>query len=95
MRKPTKCQLCHAAAAVWAMQYVAETKPWFYTLGSHMRGFRVMKVCDECRELSLRVPRREPAELINLATADMALALEELGVDVRLCDIKAALQSPT
>lgn len=35
------------------MQYIACDSPSFYTLGSHIRGFKVTKVCDACRELAL------------------------------------------
>ena len=46
----TKCQVCKARHAVWAMQYIAEDKPTFSTLGSHYRGFHVTKICDDCKE---------------------------------------------
>lgn len=32
------------------MQFIGEEKPTFSTLGSHYRGFPVLKICDECRE---------------------------------------------
>ena len=45
-----KCKLCKTNEAEWAMQYIGEDTPSFYTLGSHIRGFRVTKVCGVCRE---------------------------------------------
>ena len=50
MARDPKCQVCKQQEAVWAMQYIGEDVPSFYTLGSHIRGFRVTKVCDKCRE---------------------------------------------
>ena len=43
-----KCQICRKREAEWAMQYIGEDTPTFSTLGSHYRGFKVVKVCDEC-----------------------------------------------
>lgn len=48
-RKPPRCQVCKAAEALWACQYIGEDTPTFTTLGSHYRGFRVTKVCDQCK----------------------------------------------
>ena len=45
-----RCEICKEREAIWAMQYVGEDTPTFSTLGSHYRGFRVVKVCDECKE---------------------------------------------
>ena len=45
-----KCQVCKEREAIWAMQYIGEDAPSFYTLGSHIRGFKVTKVCDKCRK---------------------------------------------
>lgn len=45
----SKCQVCKRQAAIWAMQYIASDEPSFYTLGSHIRGFKVTKVCDACK----------------------------------------------
>jgi len=49
MKIQAKCQICKKNEAVYAMQYIAEEKPSFYRLGSHIRGFLVIKVCDNCR----------------------------------------------
>jgi len=32
------------------MQYIGEDKPTFYTLGWHIRGFSIIKICDDCKE---------------------------------------------
>lgn len=51
-----KCQLCKRDEAIWAMQYIGEDTPTFTTLGSHYRGFRVTKVCDDCKEIKEAQP---------------------------------------
>ena len=48
MRKPRKCELCHEREAVYAMQYIADIVPSLYALGSHIRGFKITRVCPEC-----------------------------------------------
>lgn len=35
---------------VWAMQYIASDMPSFYRLGSHIRGFGLIRICDKCRQ---------------------------------------------
>ena len=45
-----KCRICRCREAEWAAQLVGSDTPTFSTLGSHYRGFRVVTVCDECRE---------------------------------------------
>lgn len=47
-RKPRKCELCHEEEAVYALQYIASDEPSFYTLGEHIRGFRVTRVGSAC-----------------------------------------------
>lgn len=42
-----KCQRCKVRPAVWAVQNIAGEVS-VTTLGSHYRGFPVVKVCDEC-----------------------------------------------
>lgn len=49
LNRQPKCQLCQKNDAVHAMQFIAEITPSFYALGSHIRGFRVTKVCDACK----------------------------------------------
>lgn len=49
-RRPPKCEICKADEAIWAMQFIASDTPDFYTLGSHIRGFSVIKLCDDCAE---------------------------------------------
>lgn len=48
------CQICRkkdeSHEPVWAMQYIASDKPSFYKLGSQIRGFGVLRICDECRQ---------------------------------------------
>ena len=48
MRKSRKCELCHEREAVYAMQYISDIVPSLYTLGSHIRGFKITRVCAEC-----------------------------------------------
>lgn len=51
MARIPKCQLCKQHEAIWAMQDLPGNDHLsFYTLGSHIRGFRVTKVCDKCRD---------------------------------------------
>lgn len=46
----SKCQLCRAPA-VWAWQpFGPDENPLsFATLGSHYRGFAVVKICEGCK----------------------------------------------
>lgn len=46
-----KCQACKEQEVVWAWQpFGPDEKPNCYTLlGSHYRGFPVIKVCDSCK----------------------------------------------
>jgi len=48
------CQLCKIAYAGWAMQYMdgPDKPPICIALGSHYRGYRVIKVCWECAQAS-------------------------------------------
>jgi hypothetical protein len=46
----TRCQVCKTTEAIWAAQFIGENIPTFSTLGSHIRGFAVVKVCDTCKE---------------------------------------------
>jgi DNA-binding XRE family transcriptional regulator len=49
-RRMAKCKVCKTTEAVWAWQPFGpnETPLCFTTLGSHYRGFPVIKVCDDC-----------------------------------------------
>ena len=49
MKTQPKCEICKNETAIYAMQYIAEDKPSFYTLGYHIRGFWVVKICDTCK----------------------------------------------
>lgn len=42
-----RCERCRSDEAAWAWQPDLET---FYTLGSHQRGFAVVRVCEGCRD---------------------------------------------
>jgi hypothetical protein len=48
----TKCQICKKSTVAWAWQpfgpdsYIQRCT----TLGSHYRGFPVIKICDNCRD---------------------------------------------
>ena len=44
------CDSCKREPAEWAVQYIAEDKPTFSTLGSHYRGFQVLRLCEKCKE---------------------------------------------
>ena len=48
MQRPRKCELCLEHEAVYAMQYISDIVPSLYTLGSHIRGFKITRVCAEC-----------------------------------------------
>lgn len=48
-----KCQRCKVRPAVWAVQNIAGEVS-VTTLGSHYRGFPVVKVCDECKDTATR-----------------------------------------
>ena len=54
MGKTTKapmCDRCKQAEAIYAVQYIGEDKPSFYTLGWHTRGFRIVaRVCQACAD---------------------------------------------
>lgn len=47
------CEICRNKDGqhepIWAMQYIADDKPSFYRLGSHIRGFGLLRICDECK----------------------------------------------
>jgi len=47
-----KCQLCRQRPAVHAMQYMdgPNKPPTFVRPGYHYRGWKVTKVCDECKQ---------------------------------------------
>lgn len=47
-----KCQVCKQNEAIWAAQFLGEDVPTFSFLGSHVRGFAVVKVCDTCKEIN-------------------------------------------
>ncbi len=45
-----QCKICHVAVADWAWQPCGPgTVMTFTTLGSHYRGYPVVKVCDWCK----------------------------------------------
>ena len=46
--KARMCEHCKTEEAVYAMQYIASDEPSLYTLGSHIRGFPVIRVCSRC-----------------------------------------------
>lgn len=51
------CQKCKKREALWAVQWIAGELSVTY-LGAHYRGFRVVKMCDECKEAE-RAAERE------------------------------------
>jgi len=51
-REMTKCQECKKNEAEYAKQYIASDEPTYSTLGSHYRGFKVVKVCEDCKNAS-------------------------------------------
>ena len=48
-----KCRVCKQEEAIWAMQYIGEDVPTFSRIGSHYRGFGVVKLCDNCKKAIL------------------------------------------
>jgi len=52
-RRITKCQVCKRNDAMLAAQKVAEDSFTFSMLGSHYRGFKVVKVCHYCANLNV------------------------------------------
>lgn len=46
-----KCQICQMNEAEWSKQYINDHRPTYSLPGSHYRGFIVVKVCNECKEL--------------------------------------------
>lgn len=49
MTRMVKCQKCQTGEAIWARQEVVTGRPCFTLLGSHYRGWTVIKVCDDCK----------------------------------------------
>ena len=47
------CERCKEREAVFAVQYVGDDKPSVSLLGSHYRGFRVTRLCEECKDAIL------------------------------------------
>lgn len=45
-----KCEICGEREAAWAVQFVSDETPTFTLLGSHYRGYRLLRVCDACKE---------------------------------------------
>jgi len=43
------CTVCREREAVWARQYIGSDSPEYYRLGYHIRGFPVVKLCEECK----------------------------------------------
>lgn len=74
--KTRACDQCKRAPAEWAVQYVAEDKASFTTLGSHYRGWSIRaRLCDNCKEELLAASPRPPAEPIpDLPNDDTAWA---------------------
>lgn len=35
---------------IWALQYIGDNTPCFYKLGSHIRGFGLIRLCDQCAD---------------------------------------------
>jgi hypothetical protein len=46
-----KCQKCQTGEALWARQELETGHPCFTLLGSHYRGWTVVKVCTACKTL--------------------------------------------
>jgi hypothetical protein len=45
-----RCSVCREREAVWAKQYIGSDAPEYYRLGYHIRGFPVVKLCEECKQ---------------------------------------------
>jgi len=74
--KPRACTQCERDPAEWALQYIAEDKPTFSTLGSHVRGFKIVaRLCWNCREILLgALPRPLTQPIPDLPNDDTAWA---------------------
>ena len=47
-----KCRICKKNRAIYAWQpTIGNARENFYFLGSHIRGFTVIKVCESCKDL--------------------------------------------
>lgn len=56
-----KCQRCKTRPAVWAVQDIAGEIA-VSLLGNHYRGWRVVKLCDECKNV-VQSDQSAPAEV--------------------------------
>ena len=72
MTRPHRVPLCEVCKtlgseerreAIWAMQFIdgGAKRPTFTTLGSHYRGTRMRKVCDDCKQFISAPYDRVPA----------------------------------
>ena len=48
-----RCQACKKRQAIYAAQFIGEDVPTFSLLGSHYRGFKVIKVCEVCKDINV------------------------------------------
>jgi hypothetical protein len=59
MTKLRACTQCKERPAEWALQYIADDKPTFSTLGSHYRGWGIAgRLCEKCKEDLLKQVKR-------------------------------------
>jgi len=71
----TRCQACNKRQAIYAAQFIGEDVPTFSLLGSHYRGFKVIKVCEVCKDINVEGIRAaaeqrlapDPASCVNQA----------------------------
>ena len=47
MNKILICEICHESEAIYAVQVIGGEIS-VYTIGWHVRGFQVKKVCEKC-----------------------------------------------
>jgi len=97
MRKPQKCELCREREAVYAMQYISDIVPSLYTLGSHIRGFKITRVCAECGAEQKYVAE-QAKQFITLAMSPPNINFIVTTVPVELAvnnvDVAAAADEP-
>jgi hypothetical protein len=57
-----KCAICKQNESIWAWQPFGpgETSLEFSMLGSHYRGFPVIKMCDGCKETAESATHEKP-----------------------------------
>jgi len=50
MTKSRKCDVCKEKESIWSMQWIPGGGLTFYLDGWHIRGLKVVHLCDDCKE---------------------------------------------